>query len=641
MADLSRFKEATAEVKHSPHAVSAWEEAESLAGELDKPDEIVALFNEVLAAKLAPEVAEMIGERAGGFCDEWFGDDPKVLEKILGRVLHLAPSSESALQRLSVLYTVAERWDDVLALFDRAIEANANDKSRRTRLLREAAQLAKDVANQPEKAIAYYQKLLPLAPDDAQVNTGLERLLERHERWPDLIALWEGRIENQSKKDRERTRARIAGVWLDSLGDPQNALSAAKALLNEADDDKESTALLERIIEAPKATTGVRSSALDLLRSHYDATSRPREVIRVLEKIIAIDPNNTRDLREEAGSRLAELGDVPAAMDHYAALLAIEPQSSVTEEKLRQLAEQGGHHDRYATGIAAAARTASDPTRKVELLGEAARTRLERLQDMPGAITLLVEASDVNGASEHEQLGVARRLAALYAQTEQPKERLGVLERQAHLEGNDVARAAILSEAAKLAESLGDTDRALSLWERRVDSDPSDVSALDARIGILESQQRWDALVTALESRANKATTPNQKRADLVRVALIHHQQRNDLDSAIATWQTVVTDNKDDEEGISALADLLAETGRWREMADLLEGASGRATQRTVGRLVRLGGALREHLGEPARSLAAYRNAIAIDPSSKEARAGLTALLETQSTRAAAADALQ
>jgi len=640
MADLSRFKEATAEVKHSPHAVSAWEEAEGLAADLDKPDDIVVLFNEVLAGKLEPEVAEMIGERAGSFCDEWFGDDPKVLEKILSRVLYLAPASESALQRLSVLYTVAERWEDVMGLYDRAIATAAKDKSRRTRLLREAAQLAKDVANEPEKAIAYYQQLLPLVPDDAQVNTGLERLLERHERWADLINLWEGRIDSQSKKDRERSRARIAGVWLDNLGDPQNALAAVKPLLNEADDDKESCALLERIIEAPKATSGVRSSALDLLRSHYDSTSRPREVIRVLEKIIQIDPQNTRELREEAGSRLAELGDIPAAMDHYAALLAIEPTSSVTEEKLRQLAEQGGHHDRYAVGIATAARAATDATRKVELLAEAARTRLERLQDQQGSIQLLVEASDVNGASEHEQLVVARRLAAQYATTDQPKERLAVLERQAHLEANDVARAAILSEAAKLAESLGDTDRALKLWERRVDSDPSDVSALDARIGLLESQQRWDDLIGALESRAAKAPTPQQKRADLVRVAQIHHQQRTDLDSAIATWQRVVTDNKDDEEGISSLADLLAEMGRWREMADLLEGASGRATQRTVGRLVRLGGALREHLGEPARALAAYRNAIAIDAGSKDARAGLTALLETSSTRAASADAL-
>src|SRR5262249_31913590 len=154
------------------------------------------------------------------------------------------------------------------------------------------------------------------------------------------------------------------------------------------------------------------------------------------EKIIKIDPSGSRDLREEAGSRLADLDDLPAAMDHYASLLALAPESTSTEEKLRQLAERGGHHDRYADGVAAAARGASDPTRQVELLGEAARTRLERMTDVDGAVKLLVEASAISGAAEAEQNSVARRLAALYAQTNRPRDRLAVLERQAHLEAN-------------------------------------------------------------------------------------------------------------------------------------------------------------------------------------------------------------
>jgi len=639
MADLSQFKEAAAAVKHSPHAVSAWEEVESLAADLDKPDDIVALYNEALGGAVEPQVAEMIGERAGGFCDEWFGDDPMVLEKILVRVTKLAPASDTALQRLSVIYTVAERWADALGLYDRAVGAT-KDKLRRVRLLREAAQLAKDVANQPDKAIGYYQTLLPLTPDDAQISQSLERLLERHERWPDLISLWESRLEGQSKKDREKSRARIASVWLDNLTDPQRALAATKPLLAEAEDDREPCKLLERVIESPNASKSVRDATLDLLRSHYDGAGRPKEVIRVLEKVIALDPATSGPLHEEAGSRLAELDELAQAMDHYAALLAMAPESQATEEKLKALAERGGLHDRYADGAAVAARASNDPTRRVELLGEAARTRLDRLNDTERAIKLLVEASAISGAAENEQLGIARRLAALYEQTNRPRERLGVLERQAHLEASDAARSSILSEAAKLAESLGDTDRALSLWERRIDSDPDDVSGLDARIGILQTQERWDDLVAALENRANKLADPNQKRADLVRVALVHHQHRKDLGAAINAWQRVVADHKDDEEGISALVDLLAETNRWAEMADLLETASGRATLRTVARLVRLGDALRQHLSEPVRSLSAYRNAIAIDPASKEARAGLTALLDGAATRSGAADAL-
>ncbi|HEV7554265.1 MAG TPA: hypothetical protein VGO00_02355, partial [Kofleriaceae bacterium] len=331
MADLSQLQEAAAAVKHSPHAVSAWEEAEGLAADLDRPDEIVALYNEALGTDVEPQVAEMIGERAGGFCDEWFGDDPAILEKILVRVTALAPASDTALQRLSVLYTVSERWADVLALYDRAIEVS-KDKARRVRLLREAAQLAKDVANQPDKAIGYYQLLLPLVPEDGQISQSLERLLERHERWADLIALWEGRLEGLSRKDREKSRARIAACWLDNLHDPQRSLAAVKPLLAEADDDREPCALLERIIESKHATKQIREAALDLLRSHFDAIGKPREVIRVLEKIIKLDPSGSRELREEAGSRLAELDDLPAAMDHYAALLAIAPESSVIEE---------------------------------------------------------------------------------------------------------------------------------------------------------------------------------------------------------------------------------------------------------------------------------------------------------------------
>src|SRR5262249_18843812 len=157
--------------------------------------------------------------------------------------------------------TVAERWTDALGLYDRAVEAT-KDKVRRVRLLREAAQLAKDVANQPDKAIGYYQRLLPLTPEDGQVSQTLERLPERHERWAELIQLWESRLETQSKKERERSRLRIASVWLDNLRDPQRALAAGKPLLAEADDDKESTQLLERIIESASASKGVRDAAL-------------------------------------------------------------------------------------------------------------------------------------------------------------------------------------------------------------------------------------------------------------------------------------------------------------------------------------------------------------------------------------------
>ncbi|MBP9088028.1 MAG: tetratricopeptide repeat protein, partial [Kofleriaceae bacterium] len=644
MAELSELQAAVRAVRQSPHDTSAWQTAEDLAGVLDRPDDIVEAFRATVAEPLKPDVAEMVGERAGGFCDEWFGDDPAILEGILKRVFELAPQSDTTLQRLSVIYTVAERWNDLLALYDRALTA-AGEKSRRIRLLREASQLAKDVANQPEKAIAYQQKLLPLTPDDAQLGHSLERLLERHERWADLIALWDSRLDGQSKRERDKSRARIASVWLDNLNDPTRALAAVRPLLAEAgepesDADKDSCTLLARIIESPHAVRGIRDGALDLLRAHYDVTSRSRELIAVLQRVIAIDPAGSRALREEAGDRLADLDDLPGAMDHFAQLLALQPESSAVEEKLRQLADRSGDHARYARGVADAAGDLAEPTRAVELLSKAAKTRLDRLQDTDGAIALYEKAAMISGAAEQEQLIVVRRLNALYAQADRSVDRLMVLERQAALEPLDSTKNSLLSEAAKLAESLGQADRALALWEQRSDSDPADVSGLDARIALLESQGRWDDLVGTLENRAQKHGATAIGRADLVAVALVHEQKRHDLPAAIEVWQRVIVAAPNDADAVTALAGLFAQTARWREFADLISTATVREGSRTVERFVALGDAQRLHLGEPVAAAAAYRNAIAIDPNHEPALIGLRALLTEPTTRGAVADTL-
>ena len=635
----SDFATAVATVKSAPHSTAAWDELEDLAREQDKPDDVIAAYRDALQKGLDPQVVEMVGERAAAFCDEWFGDEPKVLESVLGKVLDLAPQSESALGRLSVLYTQQERWNDLLRLYDRALTA-VKDPQRRIKLLREASQLTKDVANQPEKAIGYLQRLLPLTPDDHQLSLSLERLLERYERWADLIALWEGRLERQNKADRERSRARIAAVYLDNLRDSAKALAAVRPLLAEAEDDKDACALLERIVESSHTQRKERDAALDILRAHYDATSRPREVIRVLERAIDIDPATSQALREEAGARLAELDDDQAAMDHYAALLALQPESSVTQEKLRQLAQRSGNYAGYATGVAAAAEKATSVPRHVELLSEAARTRLDLLDDADGAIELYQRALNLEGAGDKELLHVGRRLSELYARVERPRERFGILERLAQLEPVGSPRRAVIGEAARLAESLGETDRALALWRQRLEHDPNDLGALDAIISLLELARRWPELIAALDQRAGKKVSDAQRRADLTRVAIIHADHIGDPDAAIAAWQRVAQTFGDDVENVSALSDLFAKVGRWRELADLLERTSSHDVERTTGRLNRLGHAAAEHLGEAGRALAAFRAALAIDPVNPAARTGLLKLLEVPEHRRAAADAL-
>lgn len=635
MSDLS---ELLTNVKSAPQTAAHWDALEKAAAKADSPDTVLVAYREILAGRIEPAIADAIGQRASAFCAEWFGDEPASEIALLRRVLELSPGSEHALARIAVLYTSGEQWKELLGVYDTAIAA-ARVNDQKLKLLREAADLAKDVANRPDKAISYLQALLRAQPDDALVAQNLERLLERHERWSELATLWDSRLAGLQRKEREAARAKIADLCLTSLRDPARALATLRPLFSDADDDTQACALLERIITSPDASRATRDQALDVLRAHYDATDRARRVVDVLEQVIAKDPEGTKALREEAGARLAELADESAAIVHYAALLALTPESLSVQEKLRDLTSRTGTQLAYAMGVAQAARAAAEPSRRIELLVEAARVQTDQLAAPEEAIALYREALAQDGASDKERLEVSRKLNELYQSVPRPRERLDVLVALAELETGP-ARRAILADSARLAESIDDIDLALSLWAKCVADNPRDLIALDQQIQLLEQHERWDGLVAALHARASLEVPLAQQRADRVRVAHLHALRRGDLESAITEWQRLARDMGEDAESVAALTELYEATSRFPALAQLLERANSADTARSLDRINRLAHTLWHKLDQPERAVAVFASALAIAPTDNQAQASLRELLAFEATRRDAAAAL-
>ncbi len=105
--------------REMPEVSALWDRAEELARSLHRPDEVAALYEEVLARPLGREDVLSIGERAVQFHEEWFEDSSRAV-RILERVLELDPTADWAFDRLKLLLDSAERWDDLFALYDRA-----------------------------------------------------------------------------------------------------------------------------------------------------------------------------------------------------------------------------------------------------------------------------------------------------------------------------------------------------------------------------------------------------------------------------------------------------------------------------------------------------------------------------------------
>jgi tetratricopeptide (TPR) repeat protein len=558
------FSSALDAARGAPEDADAWEALEELAAKLQRPDEVAAVYLEVLRRGLPPAVATAIGQRAVKFQEEWFGEAHPGLVDVLSRVVAIAPTTEWAFERLTVALTMQEKWGDLLSAYDGALGADL-PTPRRLQLLTEAAHLAKDLAGQPDRAIGYLQQILALKPTDAQSDAALERLLERQERWRDLVALWRTRLADLPPEEAQATRDRIATCLLDRLSDARGALEEVRTMAEHFPDDARALTLAEQILSGAATPGDVRRDALALLRSHHDRAGRAEEVVRALEIALGLaGREDKRAVHRELAERLAKLGRVAEAIGHEEAILVLEPPPA-------------------------------------------------------------------------EELAAARHLAEI---TPDPARRVQLLERVAELETRPEDKREALGKAARLADELGQADRAIAAWTRRLEIDASDRVALDAIIELDERHHRWTALVEVLERRAASPVAPYQRRADLVRIAEVRTHELADVEHAIVAWCAVHRDFGEEPVTVDALADLYERAGRWDDLAAICERNARRESGHLVAILHRAGDTVWQKLGDPVRGAILCTAALEGDPAHEGARASLLALLADESARRIAVEAL-
>ncbi|MFO7566599.1 MAG: tetratricopeptide repeat protein [Enhygromyxa sp.] len=633
------FAAAMRAAENAPDSDDAWDHLEELAESLQRPEDVAKLYRDLLGRGLGSEVTGPLAERAVNFHEEWFGDDPEVITSLLTDIITRQPDATWAFDRLTVTLTAAEQWDQLLSVYDRTL-AVTTDKATRKRLLDDAAHVAKDFADQQERAADYMVKQLELDRGNTKLEGTLARLLERQERWSDLIALWRGRLPQLSPIEARSLRVEIAACFLDRLDDPQKALDELEALLEESAGHSEACAQLERLLVHESAPLPLRRRGLSLLRKNYDAAERPADVVRVLEQALGFVGEDERaGLHRELGTRLGIAGEDSRAMQHYAALLTADPSDADARKQLRQLADRSGQHDLHAASLVAAAE-ASVGTQRTTLLIEAAHAYRDLLDDRETAIELYARVLEAEQPEHSAALAAAHSLAELLADAGEDTRRLDVLETLARLERVSAVRKTILGDAARLAERLEQADRALANWRRRLDIDADDVEARDAVIELLETNARWAELVEALRARAASPVLAQQRRADLVRAAKILAEQLGDDDQATAVWLEVREGFGDEPETLDALDTLMSKTGRFAELAQLLANSAGSGRQRAARTFVRIGDIHREQLDSPDAAADAYARALGVEPGDAAARAGLQALLEVPSCGPLAGEAL-
>lgn len=621
--------------------VDAWEELNELCREHDRPDEAAALYTAALDRPLDAEAIEEIGRLAVDFCEEWYEDPAPTLE-MLGAVLAQDVNQKWAFERLTVLLTVASEWDALLKAYDKAL-VGTEEVPRKQALLEEAAKVARDFAGKPERASDYLKALLLLRLDDEQLAGSLERRFDEQKRHADLIEIWTARLAVISKEAGLKTRLQIAERFLDALADGESALLTIQEFLAAGGRDEDACSVLERLADAEGAEFDIRRQALALLDRLYTAREKWPEVISATERALVLSEEKAELVRlhAKAVELYNRLEKFEEALRHCGDILELTPSSDDVRIQAKDLAARIGRLEVYADFVVVAADAAKEGVRRVELLTEAAGVRRSTLQDSTGAIDLFFRIEKDEDADDAARLLACKELSELLLEAQLSEQLLRILEIRADLE-EGAQRKRILGEAAFLATSLGQGERALGLWSLRLNDDATDDEALSAKIDLFEDLGKNQGLVETLVARASVGDDEARKREDLVRAAGVHAERLNDLKSAIQVWRTVEDRFGRTHQTLDSLVALSASANQHEQVVELLREAisQGSGDARVVDQLGQLGDTQRLHLQENAEAFKSYRHALELDPSAEVAILGVRALMVDQDLAHFAGEAL-
>ena len=637
-AAAERLKAALAAAQAEPANAAAWDEAEALASQQQKPDEMASLYRKVLRPGLEPEVVTALGQRALRFFEEWYAGETDRAVELLRQVLAADPDADWALERVTILLSVQQRWDEVLATYDQAL-SGVSEGARRHRLLQDAAAVASD-SGATERAIGYLQALFDTTPAAPDVSSALERLLEQQGHWQALVDMLRIRLPLLPGVEADEARLRLATLCVDKLNQPEQALDEVERILanNRLADDNGVCTVAERVLSAPDFSPTVRWRALDILRTRHTQKHRPERLVTALRAALGFaEATEKRALVREVADHLYRQGDLPAAREQMVEMLALEPDEPALRVRLKYLADVTDAPEAYRRGLLAAAGATLDANLRVAYWLEAAQIGDQSASDARALYRKVVEDE---AAQPAHVLTALRKLTELSKGEDNAAERLDALERQATLETTPSVRRALLGEAAALATSRGEGERAIRLWETRLQADPNDRRALDNLVDRLASAERWADLAVVLRRRAHAELPAAQRRADLVQLARVQSVHLSQPAEAINTLQELLQSWADDPEASEILLDLFAQVERWSDRLALGTKIGEREKAHLVALFVSLADLCRTKLANRPAATSWYARALDADPLSTGARDGLSELLADATCRPAAVEAL-
>ncbi|WP_437731692.1 tetratricopeptide repeat protein [Sorangium sp. So ce1335] len=616
-----------AAAKGNPHP-ELWAKLHEAAARHDRFSELAFAYERFASERrfgMLPQAAQAeVLVHAAEFLADSFGD-PGGARPYLERALSVLPSHQEAFVRLERILKEANEPPRLADLY--ALAANHRpDRAEQLALLRRAFELVEASGKEEERAIKLLQQILRIDPGDASARWALESRFTRAGRLQDVARLLEQALTTDPPPaDALEIRARLVGLYSGPLKEIERALPHVEEVLAQNPAHEGAARAAEALL--------ARKTALVRAAAALEAAHARRGRIQEAARMMSLQIDNLRGPRRvEVQKRLAELlfqriGDLAAAFSLSEQILAVDPSDEAVRERFVALASALDRRADAARVLVRASSGAKDKPLRARIAAELGEL-YEGLGDGRKARGAFQQALD----GEPDAVAVrraARGLAKLCERERDARGLAGALERLVEAEPEAEAREAAAERLARLyEEELGDIQGAIAAYRKLAEAGSSrEPRALAALERLYDATGGHEGLAWVLERRAE--AEPDRRAARVLAFRAAELRTRlPDLPGAVAAWRRFLAAFGPSREAHARLVPLLEQERRWAELEALLEAeAELAAGQERASVLARIGAIRMARLDDPAGAIAAYREALALDPTDRASRLAVEKML--------------
>jgi tetratricopeptide (TPR) repeat protein len=575
--------------------------------------------------ELATDKAERVEIRfeIAGVWETGIGDVEHAIESYRD-VLAVDENHLPSLRALERLFTSAERWIELVDVFERQV-ALADDEKQAIALLTRIAGIWEEEFRDLEGASATLIRILEIDPEHLQTVKSLERVWRQANDWERLLEAYSRHVElTDEPRESVELYVAIGEIQLRELGRIPEAEEAYKKALGLDQNSLEAIHALGQLYER----TGNWYSALDMLQKEANLGGNTPEAVETLFRMGKINEDM--------------LMDKEAAKTAYQRALNLDPSFAPAMRSLRHVYFDEGNFSEVIQLQAQEAEYSENKNEAAQLLQQAAETAIDELDDVGQALKLYEKS--LEAVPDH--VPSLRALGDLYFAEESWEKAEKLLEKLVEkLDRHDDLQELCRQQyrLAYIAEKLDDDHRALKRYLASYELDSTYLPTLEGLAAALLRAERWEDAQRIFQTILihHKGSLTDAEVVDL-------HYQLGELAAKLEQWDRAKKSfdkaldlDQEHAQTLRAYAKLAETMEEWEEAYDLRERLIQHIDpDEKFEELVNQAKLCRDKIQEPYRAIDAFSEARRLKPKDPEVLRALVKLFEETSQAQRTIDAL-